>query len=178
MLGEFVTSDLESVHACARDSVATQFMTWGPNTVAETRSFLERCQAAGAVVPRVGYEWAITLGSGELIGGGGIGPKGTEAQQGHLGYILHPAYWGLGYATEAAKRIVAFGFGQLGLHRIWSDCVTENLGSVHVIEKCGMTREGRLRHLSRRAGVWRDHFVYAVLEDEFTSTGSERSQVE
>jgi ribosomal-protein-alanine N-acetyltransferase len=70
--------------------------------------------------------------------------------------------------------MIGFGFGELGLHRIWTDCVVENRASAHVLEKCGMSCEGRLRHLSHRAGAWRDHFVYAILEDEFRQAGGQR----
>ncbi|MFA6110293.1 MAG: GNAT family protein [Candidatus Latescibacterota bacterium] len=171
VLREFRDEDLEPVHAYAADPVATQFMTWGPNTLDDTRAFLARCQVAAAVEPRVDYEWAITLRSGELIGGGGIGVRGADSRQGYLGYILRREHWGRGYGTEAARAMVEFGFGQLGLHRVWTDCVVENRASAHVLEKCGMTREGRLRHHSRRAGAWRDHFVYAILEHEFSQAG-------
>ncbi|MBX0328846.1 GNAT family N-acetyltransferase [Oscillochloris sp. ZM17-4] len=53
-----------------------------------------------------------------------------------------------GYATEAARAIVAFGFTELLLHRIWSWCIADNLGSARVLEKLGMRPEGRLRRTS------------------------------
>jgi len=68
---------------------------------------------------------------------------------------------GHGYATEAARAIVAFGFDTLGLHRIAATCVADNAASAHVLEKIGFRREGRLREVARykgamvgRSGLW------------------------
>lgn len=167
VLREFEETDVEAVHAYACDPEATQFMTWGPNTLEDTRVFVGRCRTTAAAVPRVDYEWAIAIPDGELISGCGIGVRGGPARQEYIGYIQHRDHWGRGYATEATAALVAFGFEQLGLHRIWSDCVVENQASAHVMEKCGLRREGCLRHHSIKAGAWRDHLVYAVLEGEF-----------
>jgi ribosomal-protein-alanine N-acetyltransferase len=167
VLREFEEADTEAVHAYASDPETTQYMSWGPNTLDDTRAFVEHCCATAAAVPRVDYEWAVTVPSGVLVGGCGIGVRGGPARQGYLGYILHRDHWGQGYATEAAAAMVAFGFEQLGLHRIWSDCVAQNRASAHVMEKCGLRREGCLRHYSIRAGSWRDHLVYSALEGEY-----------
>jgi len=78
-----------------------------------------------------------------------------------------PEHWGQGYATEAACEMVRFGFVELGLHRIWSWCVADNVGSAHVLEKVGMRLEGRQRDKEHYKGRWWDRLLYAVLEDEW-----------
>ncbi|HET9589619.1 MAG TPA: GNAT family protein, partial [Anaerolineales bacterium] len=80
---------------------------------------------------------------------------------------LDPEYWTRGYATEAAHAIVDFGFSQLGLHRVWSWCVADNLGSAHVLEKLGMRLEGRLRENEYYKDRWWDTLMYAILADEW-----------
>jgi [ribosomal protein S5]-alanine N-acetyltransferase len=94
VLREFEAADIEAVHAYASDPETTQYMSWGPNTLDDTRAFVEHCCATAAAVPRVDYEWAVTVPSGELVGGCGIGVKGGPARQGYLGYILHRDHWG------------------------------------------------------------------------------------
>ena len=54
-------------------------------------------------------------------------------------------YWGHGYATEAARALVRFGFQELHLHWLWASCNAENQASARVLAKAGMQPEGRLR---------------------------------
>jgi len=60
----------------------------------------------------------------------------------------------MGYATEAARRLLTFGFDELKLHRIFATCDPNNKGSVRVLEKTGMRCEGRLREHKRVKGKW------------------------
>jgi RimJ/RimL family protein N-acetyltransferase len=59
-----------------------------------------------------------------------------------LAFWTHPTYWGKGYATEGAKRILKFGFGELGVKTIWAAAGTWNKGSNRVLEKLGMSYIG------------------------------------
>ena len=58
-----------------------------------------------------------------------------------MGWRLAADAWGHGYATEAARAALAFGFGELGLREIVSFTVPHNLRSRRVMEKIGMTRD-------------------------------------
>ncbi len=86
---------------------------------------------------------------------------------------MRRSVWGLGYATEATRLIVAFGFRELGLHRIEATCAPENLGSVRVLEKIGMRREGQLKQHLLAHGAWRDSLVYGVLRGEWPDAAAE-----
>jgi ribosomal-protein-alanine N-acetyltransferase len=88
-------------------------------------------------------------------------------REGDIGYELSPVHWGHGYATEAARAIVRFGFTELHLHRVWSWCIADNVGSARVLEKIGMRREGRLRDKEYFKGSWWDTLFYAILEEEW-----------
>ncbi len=69
--------------------------------------------------PRLKFQLALTLRSNsQLIGNCGIRMRTPDAHEADIGYELNPEYWGQGYASEAARAIVAFGFTQLRLHRI------------------------------------------------------------
>jgi RimJ/RimL family protein N-acetyltransferase len=87
----------------------------------------------------------------------------------NIGYEFDPTYWNHGYATEAAHAIVDFGFQHFGVHRIWADCVADNTGSAHVLEKLGMKLEGRLREKEYFKGRYWDALIYAVLEAEWNT---------
>ena len=58
-----------------------------------------------------------------------------------IGWRLAPAHWGKGYATEAAKAAVRFGFEDLNLDQIVSFTVAANKSSWSVMERLGMTRD-------------------------------------
>ena len=60
-----------------------------------------------------------------------------------------------------------FGFGELGLHRIFATCDPRNIGSRRVLEKAGMQCEGILREHKWQKGEWRDSCLYAMLEHEW-----------
>ena len=120
--------------------------------------------------PRTKFQLAITLKSTrQLIGNCGIRLKSEGARQGDIGYELSPEHWGHGYATEAARAIVEFGFTQLKLHRIWSWYVADNVGSAHVLQKLGMQPEGRLRENEYYKGCWWDTLLFGILENEWKS---------
>ncbi|WP_213423773.1 GNAT family N-acetyltransferase [Bhargavaea massiliensis] len=82
-----------------------------------------------------------------------------------VGYSVDQGEAGRGIATEALKLVLKFGFERAGLHRIEAYVSPRNQGSVRVLEKAGMQREGLLRQLLFINGVWEDHYLYAILED-------------
>ena len=57
-----------------------------------------------------------------------------------IGWHFHPGAWGRGYATEAARAVLDFGFQQLGLNEVVSFTVPANRRSTSVMERIGMTR--------------------------------------
>lgn len=101
-----------------------------------------------------------------MIGTGGLNVVSKRHQCGEIGYLLDPAYWGHGFATEAARLLLEFGFTRLQLHRMEADTEPDNVASRRVLEKIGMRYEGCGRHTSLIRGVWRDSARYAALAGE------------
>jgi RimJ/RimL family protein N-acetyltransferase len=117
--------------------------------------------------PRRKFQLAITLPeTGELIGNCGIRVYDPAAGGADIGYELDPRFWGCGYATEAARAMLSYGFGPLGMHRITAECLAENSASAHVLEKIGMRREGHLRENVWMKGRRWDTFLYAILASD------------
>ena len=134
-LREFRGDDFDAVHSYACDVEVVRYMPWGPNTEDETRTFLERAQSYASADPRTGYELAVVETSADrLIGGIGLD---ANDQQGVLGYCFARPAWGQGFATEAARLILDFGFETLGIHRVRAGCDSENAASLRVLEKIG-----------------------------------------
>jgi len=78
-----------------------------------------------------------------------------------------PSYWSHGYGTEIAKTLIKSGFDDFHLHKVEAGVATENVRSIHVLEKSGMTREGLRRKILPIRGAWKDNYHYAIVEDDF-----------
>jgi RimJ/RimL family protein N-acetyltransferase len=72
-----------------------------------------------------------------------------------------------GYATEAARAMLTYGFDSLGSHRIWAECNADNAASAHVLEKLGMRREAHFREHDYFKDRWWDTLIYAMLDREW-----------
>jgi len=109
--------------------------------------------------------FAITTAADGLIGAIGLHLR-LPHHRAELGYWIGFPFWNRGYATEAARAILAFGFETLGLNRIHASHLTRNPASGRVMEKAGMRFEGALRqHLVRR-GKLEDLNEFAILRSE------------
>lgn len=176
ILREFEERDWEAVHEYASDPEVVRYMNWGPNAEDETRNFIQRAIAKASQDPRTGYDFAAVLKEEDsLIGTCGIYLRGLPAREAEIGYCFNPRFWARGYATEAAKGLLAFLFGTLGLHRIFAMCDVENLASARVLEKLGMRREAHFREHLWVKGRWRDSFLYAVLDHEWERLKAEET---
>ncbi|KJK49355.1 acetyltransferase [Lentzea aerocolonigenes] len=103
----------------------------------------------------------------EVIGDVALKWTNEANRQGEIGYSLHPAFQGKGYAQEAAAHMLKLGFEDLGLHRIQAECDARNEPSWRVMERLNMRREAHLRHHELFKGEWGDSYVYAMLAEEY-----------
>lgn len=91
----------------------------------------------------------------------------TEDDAAMIGWLLLETSWGRGYGTETALALRDYCFHQLRLHRVYALCHPGNVRSRHVLEKCGLQLEARLRQKCRYAKggsvSWQDELVYAML---------------
>jgi [ribosomal protein S5]-alanine N-acetyltransferase len=83
--------------------------------------------------------WAVYIKDNmEFIGWCGLKTR-PERNEIDLGYRFLKTAWGKGYATEAAFACIKYGFEKLNLQRIIGRAMPDNIGSLRVLEKCGMT---------------------------------------
>jgi|GEM_PF-248556 len=102
----------------------------------EVQAWIRRGQAAWA--QGLVYPWAVEdRATGVLVGQVTLSRR-AEADCWALAFWIHPECWGRGYATEAARRVVKFGFERLGAATIWAGAATWNSASLRVLEKLGM----------------------------------------
>jgi ribosomal-protein-alanine N-acetyltransferase len=129
----------------AEMNVDPEVMEFFPNplTRAESDELVERIEA-GFEAHGFGL-WAVEVReTGEFVGFAGLNRVGFEARFApavEVGWRLARKAWGKGYATEAGRAALAFGFEQAGLTEIVSFTTAANPRSRAVMERLGMTRD-------------------------------------
>ena len=142
LLREFVDSDFDALRAIDADPDVLRFRSQDAIMPDLTREFLARAQATALERPRQQYNFAVVPRAGdELIGLCGLTVVNSRYDQAFLWYALNRAYWGQGYATEAARCLLRFGFETAGLRRIFAECHADNVASARVLAKIGLRPE-------------------------------------
>ncbi|HET9605227.1 MAG TPA: GNAT family N-acetyltransferase [Gemmatimonadales bacterium] len=102
----------------------------------------------------------------ELVGAIGLSLE-LEHHRAELGYWVARSEWGKGVCTEAARAVMRYGFGVLGLERIFAHHFAGNPASGRVMQKLGMRHEGTLRGHVVKWGRREDVECYGILREEF-----------
>lgn len=165
-------SDLDAIHELHSLPETDEFNTLGiPENMEQTKTIVESWILAHEQEEILSYTFAIeTINSNEFIGLFGLKLWPKKNRRGEVWYKLHSDYWGKGYATEALNLVLDFGFDRLNLHRIQAGCAVENIGSIKVLEKAGMIKEGRGRQILPLKSGWSDNFEYSILETDERKT--------
>jgi ribosomal-protein-alanine N-acetyltransferase len=125
-------------------------------------------------------QWVVELpGTASFIGVVGLGVVSYEAPftpAVEVAWRLARAYWGLGYATEAAKAALDYGFDELALDEIVALTVPANQRSRRVMERLGMTRSPAddFDHPRLPEGPLRRHVLYRLRNPKAGSQVSSR----
>ncbi len=169
-LREFRADDLDNSLAVVADDRVTWWLSFDSKTRDQQAELLDAAIGRARDVPRTEYYLAVTtLTSDRLIGFVRLAFAGVQA--GKLGYAIAYDHWGHGYATDAARQMITYGFATLGLHRISAAIGPDNAASVAVVKRLGFTREGVLRDHVFTNGAWRDSVLYSVLGHEWQPPG-------
>lgn len=103
-----------------------------------------------------------------LCGGIGLHPD-MQHLRAELGYWIGVPFWGKGYATEAARAVVHYGFEQFKLNRILAAHFKGNEASGSVLRKIGMKHEGCARQAILKWGKFIDLEMYSILREEMSA---------
>lgn len=167
VLRDFTEDDVDGVLAVVGDDRITRFLSFDSRTREQAQAMLDGVLNRQRAVPRSEYYMAIVLPGAEsqVIGFVRLGLDGVKA--GKLGCALVPEAQGHGYAADASRTLISFGFSELGLHRISAAIGPDNKASLRLVERLGFTREGTIRDHVHTNGAWRDSVLFSILEDEW-----------
>jgi ribosomal-protein-alanine N-acetyltransferase len=168
-LRPFVADDAEELAKLAGSpQIADTMLEWPhPFSVANARSTI----AAQAAVYQGGRAIHFAVERRDragLVGGIEVCALDNPHRCADLRFWIAQAEWGQGFASEAARAVVRFGFGELGLHRIDAMHLVRCGAAGAVLRKIGMRQEGILRERVRKSGRFEDVALCAVLADELT----------
>lgn len=163
-LRSYKPEDWERVHIYGSDPSFSKYELWGPNTLEDTHKFVAEMVQQTEISPRYKFDFAVCLKeSGLLIGGCGIRRETELSQVANLGWAINPEFQSKGFATEAARALIEFGFKKLNLSVIYATCDARNIPSYKVMEKLDMKRVGFIKGTKEIKGHVRDSFRYEVL---------------
>ena len=165
VLRVFDMSDAVDVFAYAQSSKVGLMAGWAAHQT------LEDSQSVVQGFVEKGETWAIVeKKSGKVIGSVGLHKDAKRDIENvrMLGYVLGEAWWGMGYATEAAAAVLRHAFDEEGCAIVSAYHFPENNKSKRVIKKLGFVYEGELRMASALPdGSVRGNVCYSMTREEF-----------
>ena len=148
--------DLDAIHAILSNPQAMTYWSSPPHeTLEQSRDWLQKM--IGVRVPE--GEELIVERDGKVIGKAGLW-RFPE-----IGFILHPDFWGQGYAQEALNLVIGRAFEVHGVPRIEADVDPRNLGSLKLLSRLGFRETGRKERTWLVGDQWCDS-VYLSLDEE------------
>ncbi|MGH3983532.1 MAG: GNAT family N-acetyltransferase [Pseudonocardiaceae bacterium] len=165
-LREFRPDDLDNSDAVLGDERVTRWLSFDSRTREQQAEVITGAIERAKHIPRTEYYLAVTTHTDDrLIGFVRLGLSGVQAAK--LGFAIAAPHWGHGYALDAARTLIGYGFTTLGLHRISAAIGPDNAASIAIVIRLGFTQEGRLRDHVFTNGAWRDSILYSLLTHEW-----------
>ncbi|MED4906740.1 GNAT family N-acetyltransferase [Brevibacillus centrosporus] len=149
------------------DPMVTKHMNASFTDVSQAQQMIEMFQ--GLFKENKAIRWTIFLKhSNEIIGSCGFNYLDYENERAEIGYDLGYPYWGKGYAPEAIRTLIRFGFESLHLNRVEAKVEPENLNSIKVLRKLRFVEEGKLRQYEKSKEEFVDLIMFSILRTEWT----------
>ena len=136
ILRPLTAADAPAVFAWGSDPEVNRYMSYPlERSVADAEARLHVVEKSG---PKDGYDFGfVRREDGLLIGSGGVYPR-ADGRTWTFGYNLRRDCWGQGYATEAARAMLAFAGETLGARVFVAEHAVDNPASGRVMAKCGL----------------------------------------
>ena len=146
--------DLDAMFEITSNPVAMRYWSTLPHASRDvTRPWLEKMIARTAA----GGEDFLIEFEGRIIGDVGAGRLPD------FGFIIHPDYWGRGFATEASAAFIAYAFSETAATELCADVDPRNTASLKVLGKLGFLETGRAERTFLLGEEWCDS-VYLALQ--------------
>lgn len=166
VLREFDPGDVAGVLTWVSDENVLRFTRCFPQSESDVQRGLALLRAQRREMPRVRYEFAVTLADTEELVGWVPFLLEADLRSAEIGWMFAQAFWGRGYATEAVCAVWQWATQTLRLNHAWARCDARNRASLVVARKVGMVPAS----LPRLEWVKNEWAEYVYFEWERRST--------
>ncbi len=160
LIRHFNIDDFESVYNYMSDPNIIEHLPEDLFSENDTKDFINNNIGENA------EKFAVISKDNESLIGHMIFHKWFAQDTFEIGWVINSNYQGKGFASEAALRLLNYGFDNLSAHRIIATCQPENIASWKVMEKIQMRKEGCFKKCIFRRGKWIDELFYAILSND------------
>ncbi len=155
------------------DANTVRYIPWPERTPEQVLEALQQHAHNAVEAPAHDGEYALfaweLADNAKVIGQGNLGIASEANRHASIGWVTHPAFRRKGYALEATRALIGWGFSELALHRISATVDMRNLASARLAERLGMRLEASHREDEWFKGAWTSTWVYAMLEREWNT---------
>lgn len=163
LLRKITEQDLNDIFEYASDNEATQYMPWDTHkSLADTKQFYNIVMDSYKELNSLEYVFVLKE-TGKVIGSGGSISLPLYPHCVEIGYIINKKYWGQGLVPEAMTVIINYLFNELNVHKIEAKHLGGNPNSGKVMQKLGMSYEGRRIDSNYVKGKYHDSVEYGII---------------
>ncbi|MEO4054679.1 GNAT family protein [Solibacillus sp. CAU 1738] len=165
VLREITKDDVVDIFACfSNDEVTRYYGQESLLNIEQAEAFVDFFSKS--FTQKRGVRWGIERkGTTGIIGTIGFNNWTSKHKRAEIGYEIHPDHWKKGYASEAVKKVLSYGFNEMELSRIGAIVFTENDASNKLLSKIGFQKEGILQQYMYQNGKAHDTYMYAILNN-------------
>jgi RimJ/RimL family protein N-acetyltransferase len=138
-----------------------------PYTIEYAERWVEQCEVAFQQGSAAHFGVALKDAPADLVGYAGLRDIDREHRQAELSFWIGEGYTGQGFAVEAGRAVLEYGFRELHLNRVCAHHMVRNEASGKVLARLQMQREGRLRERVYKCERFEDVYLWAVLHRDW-----------
>jgi RimJ/RimL family protein N-acetyltransferase len=170
ILRPFEKSDLEEVLGYYSLPDVQRYLDWKARDKSEAKEVFEQMRKQTRLSrPGEVLTLAIVRASdGKVMGHVSMSFMDATAAQAEIRFAVGPAYRRQGYATEAVRAAITFGFNQFKFHRIYARTAGKNEASARLLRDLGMRLEAHYREHALFQGEWDEELHFAILDREWS----------
>lgn len=167
-------ADVKPFVAHRSDPDVARYQSWeAPYPLADGERLIKAMQREHPDTPGQWFQFAVVLSStGELIGDCGTKSDAADPRQAEIGYTIAKQQHGRGYGIDTVRTLFGYLFENRDKHRVTASCDPRNAGSIRLLERIGMRREGHTLESSWFKGERADDLLYAMLNREWEAVRS------
>lgn len=169
LLRPFAVADLDDVMAYHALPDVQRYLDWKARDRVEARHALDQLRRE-TIIQRPGDTLSLAIvrrSDRRLVGQVSLRWSDATAQQAELRFVLNAPFRRQGYATEAARAAIDFGFDQYRFHRIFARVDGRNARSARLLKSLGMRLEAHYREHALFQGEWDEELHFAILDREW-----------